>query len=257
MKNKLITKIYETGHVKDSRGREVYALGSAVPSDQGMAIYSLVRQTKSQRTLEVGMAYGLSALFACEAHADNNMGGVHTAIDPKQSEVFESIGLLNIERAGLERNFRFFEACSFEIMPQLLEQSESFDFIFIDGMHVFDFTLVDFFFADLLLRPNGYIMFDDLWMPSVRKVVMYILRNRHYRLDPQWIWKPRSLQRRLWDFIRTGRGRKLKTKLMLKHQMRRPFDFSAAYFALKGNLKYQVLQKMAKDDRPWDHHREF
>jgi predicted O-methyltransferase YrrM len=257
MRNEIISGIYERGFAENRQGEKVFALQSGIPYDEGMTIYDLIRRTKAERTLEVGLAYGLSALFACQAHSDNDIGGIHTAIDPEQSKVFESIGEFNIERAGLEQQFRFFEACSYEILPQLLKQGERFDFIFIDGMHVFDFTLVDFFYADLLLKPDGYLMFDDLWMPSVRKVVLYILRNRRYKLDTQWIWKPKSFLRRFLDFIRRDTARRIKIRLTLKHQLRSPFDLSLIWFAWKGCLKYQVLQKMGEDDRSWSYHKEF
>jgi predicted O-methyltransferase YrrM len=257
MKNKFISKIYESGFVEDSQGKKIFVLKSGIPYDEGMAIHELIRRTRSERTLEVGMAYGLSGLFACQAHVENNIGGVHTAIDPEQCNVFDSIGIINIERAGLEQHFRFFEACSYEALPQLLKQGERFDFIFIDGMHVFDFTLVDFFYADLLLKPGGYLMFDDLWMPSVRKVFLYVLRNRRYKLDMQWIWESKSILRRFLHFIRKDTARRIKIKLTLQHQLRNPFDWSAIWLAWKGCLKYQVLQKMGEDDRSWSYHKEF
>ena len=182
---------------------------------------------------------------------------MHTAIDPAQREGFKSVGLLNIDRAGLDRQFRFFELNSYEILPRLLAQGERFDFIFIDGMHVYDYVLVDFFFADLLLKPKGYIMFDDLWMPSIRPAVMYVLRNRHYQMNPHWIWNRKPLIRQFWNFIRTDKRRKFKIKIMLRHQLWRPLDVSPAFFALKGSLRFQVFQKIAEDDRPWYYHREF
>jgi len=252
-----IRNIYETGFVQDSDGRPVFALRSGIPFDEGMAIYGLIRRTKPQRTLEVGMAYGLSTLFACQAHADNGLGGVHTAIDPAQSSDFGSVGLLNVQRAGLECHLKFLEAPSHEALPRLLQEKDRFGFVFIDGMHVFDFVLVDFFYADLLLETNAYVMFDDLWMPSVRKAVVFVLRNRRYRLDPQWIWQRQSLPTRMAAFVRRDAARGIKLKTAVFHQLRHPLDWSGAYFALKGNLKYQVLQKVGEDSRCWDHHKAF
>ena len=45
-------------------------------------------------------------------------------------------------------------------MPKFLNM-KPFDFIFIDGWHTFDYTLVDMFYADRLLRIGGYLLIDD------------------------------------------------------------------------------------------------
>jgi predicted O-methyltransferase YrrM len=150
--NELITEIYSTGYVRDIDGKQTNSLlKSAIPFDQGMALYNWIRHTEARHTLEVGMAYGLSTLFICQAHLDNGKHGHHVAIDPKQSTDFRSIGLLNIQRAKLMDILEFFEAPSYSILPQLLQREERFDLVFIDGMHTFDYTLVDFFYSDLLL----------------------------------------------------------------------------------------------------------
>ena len=49
---------------------------------------------------------------------------------------------------------------SYIALPKLLEKYKYnyFDFIFIDGFHTFDYTLVDFFFSNLLLKINGIIV---------------------------------------------------------------------------------------------------
>jgi len=55
--------------------------------------------------------------------------------------------------------------------------------IFIDGMHLFDYTLLDFFYADLMLEVNGLIVIDDIKHPSVLKCIDYINTNyKHYKL---------------------------------------------------------------------------
>jgi len=56
------------------------------------------------------------------------------------------------------------------------------DFAFIDGMHTFDYTLIDFFYIDRLLNAGGVIVFDDLCIPAVNKVCRYALTNRAYSL---------------------------------------------------------------------------
>ena len=55
--------------------------------------------------------------------------------------------------------------------------------MFIDGWHTFDYTLVDFFYADLMLEINGIICVDDICHKSVTKCIKYIRTNYpNYRL---------------------------------------------------------------------------
>lgn len=179
--NSLLKNTYNTRYVEDSEENFINPFPVSIPYDTGMLLNEMIRKYNLERTLEVGMAYGLSTLFICQAHHDKGVGS-HTAIDPHQTSNFKSIGLLNIKRAGLGERLRFFEACSYEVLPQLLAKKEQFDFAFIDGAHQFDYVLVDFFYVDKLLQTGGYIAFDDLWFPSIRKVLYFVLKNRAYEL---------------------------------------------------------------------------
>ena len=147
------------------------------------------------------MAYGISTLFICQAHRDNG-AGYHIAIDPFEEERWRSIGLLNIERANLKDLLRFYPAKSEEVLPQFCTQNQRFDFIFIDGSHLFDFALVDFFYADRLLNIGGHVAIDDLWIPGVRKVASFVLQNKPYKL----VRPPSKRTTPMWRrVVRTGR----------------------------------------------------
>ena len=51
------------------------------------------------------------------------------------------------------------EQKSFLAMPRLLQAGRKFDFCFVDGMHLFDYTALDLFYADLLVRVGGIIWY--------------------------------------------------------------------------------------------------
>ncbi len=178
--NEIIEQIYTSGYVEDAQGN-TYKLASSVTFEAGVLLYDFVRAVKPEKTLEIGMAYGISTLFICQAHRDNG-AGYHIAIDPFEEERFKSIGLLNIERANLKDVLRFYQAPSEEVLPQFCTQNERVDFAFIDGSHRFDFALVDFFYVDKLLNIGGHVAFDDLWIPGVRKVASFVLKNKPYKL---------------------------------------------------------------------------
>ena len=99
------------------------------------------------------------------------------SIDPNQSGKWKSIGLSNIDQAGFSKYHQCFEDKSFNTMPQLLpELTGKLDLVFIDGWHTFDYTLVDGFYADLLVRPGGFIVFDDALHKGPQQVVRSLKR---------------------------------------------------------------------------------
>ena len=65
-------------------------------------------------------------------------------------------------------------------LPELESRGIKLDFAFVDGSHLFDYVLVDFFYIDRMLRRGGVIAFDDADWPSIRKVCRFIVKNRSY-----------------------------------------------------------------------------
>jgi predicted O-methyltransferase YrrM len=182
----------------------------------------------------------MSTLFICQAHRDNG-AGCHTAIDPFQEKRFKAIGLLNVERANLKDLLRFHQATSDEVLPQLCTQNERFDFAFIDGSHLFDFALVDFFYIDKLLNVGGHVAFDDLWIPGVRKVVSFILRNKPYELARV----PSKCKTPIWRrVLRTGR-----------RIAQNPLGRDWVLKFVPHNIVF--FKKAADNGRDWRFHREF
>jgi predicted O-methyltransferase YrrM len=237
--NELLRAIYATGQVEDKDGNAIDCFPTSVPYETGALLYDIIRERGLSRTIEIGMAYGMSALFICQALRDNGAGG-HTAIDPAQDTSWKSIGRLNIERAGLGDLFRFFADASHTALPRLLLHGESFDFAFVDGMHLFDYTLVEFFYLDKMLETGGYIAFDDIGLPAVRKVVSFILRNRSYE-----IVRPQRASRGL---VRSAMG-------AARRLAQEPLGRDWAVKLMPGNVC--VLRKVADDNRHWKHYKAF
>lgn len=238
--NPLIQEIYSSGSVQDENGALHPHDCSSVTFQAGALLYDLIREAKPVRTMEVGMAYGLSSLFICQALADNG-GGHHTSIDPYQQRAYKSIGLLNIERSNFKDMLRFFETFSHDILPQLVSQRECFDFAFIDGSHLFDYAFVDFFYIDKMIKEGGYIVIDDIWMPSVRKVASFILKNKPYVLmRPSFSLKtPIALQ-----VARLGRR-------IAQNPLGRDWTLKLIPESVA------VFKKVGLDERTGDFHREF
>ena len=238
--NDLIERIYRTGQVEDAQGSVYRHDFHSVTYEAGLLLYELVRALKPSRTVEVGMGYGLSTLFICQALRDNGSGH-HTAIDPLQEAGFKTIGLLNMERAALRDLLRFYPAPSDEVLPKLCAQNERFDFAFIDGNHRFDYALVDVFYVDKLLDIGGHIALDDLWIPSVRKVASFILKNMPYTL----VRPPSTRRTPVWK-----RGLRVGRRIL-----QNPFGRDWALKFVPVNIA--VFKKMSADQNVWKRDRAF
>jgi predicted O-methyltransferase YrrM len=237
--NEVIERIFKSGYVEDAQGN-TYQPISSITFETGALLYDFIRAFRPQKTLEIGMAYGISTLFICQALRDNGLGS-HTAIDPLEESEFKSVGLLNAERANLRDLLQFHEAPSDLALPRFCTEGERFDFAFIDGWHLFDFTLVDFYYIDKLLGVGGYVAFDDLWMPAIRKVISFVLHNKRYQLVSITSRCPAPLWRRVFRIARRVAQNPLGRDWMLNF--------------LPNNVAF--LKKVAADDRSWRFHRAF
>ena len=94
--------------------------------------------------------------------------------------MWEGIGLSNLSRAGYLDIVDFNEIFSYQYLSHLTKNHVTIDLAFIDGNHMFDYVLVDFFLIDKLLRPGGIVIMDDLSYPSIRSVCRYVLLYLRY-----------------------------------------------------------------------------
>jgi predicted O-methyltransferase YrrM/SAM-dependent methyltransferase len=207
----LLDRIYESRQVEAADGERIDAFPASLPRAHAGAIARLVQEHGLKSTLETGMAFGLSTLAICGVH-DQRGEGSHVAIDPYQSRDWRGIGVLNLERAGLAQRARVIEARSDEALPRLRDEGLRIDFALIDGLHLFDATLVDFFHADRMLEVGGVVVFHDTWMPAVAQAVAYVRANRAYeRLEAgdaaMIALRKLADDDRAWDFHRDFEGK--------------------------------------------------
>jgi len=184
----IIYNLLTTQQLEDKQGKFI-KLHSNIKRDEGEYIYYLIRQNKLKICVEVGMAYGVSALFICRALKNNesesseDVDHLLYSIDPNQSTQWLGLGVENIKRDNLTKYHKLLEMKSYRALPKLLKKYEKeVDMIFIDGWHTFDYTLVDGFYSDLLLKIGGYMIFDDALHQGPAKVIRYMVENyKHYK----------------------------------------------------------------------------
>src|SRR6266540_1408768 len=118
----------------------------AVGPAEGAAIRSWVIREQAGRTIEVGLGYGISALFACEGlFTVGQPGARHVVIDPHQHTRFAGSGLQHLDEAGVADLVEYHAAESQAALPRLFAHGRRFDLAIVDGNHRFDAVFVDLY----------------------------------------------------------------------------------------------------------------
>jgi predicted O-methyltransferase YrrM len=242
----VIDKIYSTGSVTGRSG-VAQKLHSHVDRREGEFLSRIIAGDRSiVRTLEVGCAYGLSSLFICSA-LSGRTGAAHTIIDPFQTTYWDGVGTKNLEDAGISF-FELLEEKSEFALPALLKEGEGrFDFIFIDGWHTFDHTLLDAYYATRLLRVGGYLAIDDASWASIHRVISFLKNYPCYReqatLGVDWhnSWR-KLIARKLMSPISQSKWAKILHPSLHRHLFE------------KQSVSMVAFKKVADDERNWDWH---
>jgi predicted O-methyltransferase YrrM len=148
--------------------------------------------------IEIGLAYGSSALAIAEALAASGSDEVRHLIVDAYQEHFQGSGRAAIAGAGLTGVCSLIEERSQLALPRLLAEGFVADAAFVDGSHIFHNVFVDLFYLRELVRPGGLIILDDCSYPSVATAVRYFEINVGW--DPEPIpWPTRLRAFRLPD----------------------------------------------------------
>ncbi len=182
------------GRLEDETGawREVHSTST---SNNLEVLRHWFLQLQPRQTLEIGLAFGASATLLLALHREAGHGGIcHHAIDPFQRSGWGSCALKHLRHEGLAGRLRHHELPSCFALPQLAQAGERFGLVYVDGSHLFEDVMVDFYFASLLLEDGGLIAFDDSSCGHVRKVVRFIRANlgaAYEELSPYEVTAPR------------------------------------------------------------------
>jgi predicted O-methyltransferase YrrM len=247
--NHVLDQISRSQQVLLPDGSGSLPLHSSISAEEGKFLQGLVRQADPQVVLEVGLAYGVSALYICDA-LSVRPGTRHIALDPNQhGGVWGDPwnGIANLRRAGFGDIVQLIEKPSHLALAELEMAGQEIDFAFIDGWHTFDFALVDFFYVDHMLRVGGVVALDDADFPAVRKVCRFIATNRAYSVIGACGSDATSRKRRIVDKIigATPISRWCSQTIMQPDSV----------LHLQGSCL--AFRKESHDNRHWNHFAEF
>jgi predicted O-methyltransferase YrrM len=172
----------------------------AISAAEGEELRAWVVRESATRTIEIGLGYGMSALFICEGLlANEDVAARHVVMDPNQPTRFGNCGLQFVADAGLEDMVEFHPDESQAVLPRLFSEGRRFDLAFVDGPHRFDAVFVDLFYLGRLVRAGGIVFVDDYQLPAVAGAVL------HFTTHLGWVVEEVSApdEHHQWAVLRT------------------------------------------------------
>jgi predicted O-methyltransferase YrrM len=187
-----------------TRGPELDFATVTLPDRDCDLLRDLLIAERARTVVEIGLAYGSSALAIGEAlltgeeraagealptgeallTGEERAAPRHVVIDPFQFDAYNDVGWNLMGRAGLDRIAELIRTPSSEALPRLLAEGLVADAAFVDGSHRFHEVFVDLYYLRKIVRPGGLIVLDDDWAPSIRTAVRYYERNLGWTVLP-------------------------------------------------------------------------
>src|SRR5499425_3494172 len=156
----------------------------SVPVADGDVLRDLLLAENPSTVIEIGLAYGSSALAIAEALAAAGSNKArHVIVDAYQKQ-FHGSGWAAIVGAGLAGLCSLVQERSQIVLPRLLDDGFVADAAFVDGSHIFHNVFVDLFYLRELVRPGGLVILDDCSYPSVATAARYFEVNTGWEPVP-------------------------------------------------------------------------
>lgn len=156
----------------------------SLPVSDSDVLRDLLLAEEPGTVIEIGLAYGSSALAIAEALAAAGSSGARHLIVDAYQERFHGSGWAAIAGAGLAGVCSLVEERSQIALPRLLGDGFVAGAAFVDGSHIFHNVFVDLFYLRELVRPGGLVILDDCSYPSVATAARYFEVNTGWEPEP-------------------------------------------------------------------------
>lgn len=157
---------------------------TSISAEEGDALVMWIGREQAWNAIEVGLGYGVSALFICEGLLSASNETVHhVVIDPFQTSKFKDCGLQNLAEAQVAPLVEHHAELSQIALPKFRSEKRVFDFAFVDGCHHFDAAFIDLMNLGQLVRGGGIIFVDDYQLPSVKRAVYFCVNNLSWTVE--------------------------------------------------------------------------
>jgi predicted O-methyltransferase YrrM len=177
-------------------------------AEQAAWLRDFLPEHELRSLLELGFYHGKSSAYLAAILEERGGEGHLTTIDlvsaknldPCIEDLLEDLGLSHrVTPIYCEQSFTL-------DLRDMLAQPEppQFDFCYIDGGHTWDVTGFAFLLVDLLMKPGGWVLFDDLdWT-----LAKHQRRTGQKDYATNWPEKERHMAqvRQVWDILVPARG---------------------------------------------------
>ncbi|MEJ7759431.1 MAG: class I SAM-dependent methyltransferase [Gemmatimonadaceae bacterium] len=242
---KTLDLVFETGTIEtDAEGNRI-EISSHISKEQGLFLQKLYDQVKPSRSLEVGLAYGISTLFILEKCRENNCAEKsHIVIEPFS---WGDAAEYNIKKEGLERYIDIRKDLSDVVIPTMYLNQERIQFAFVDTTKIFDTVMQDFYFIDKILDVGGIVVFDDATLGGINVVMRFVRSLPHYEMIDKF------------EKVRVSKAYDLGAGFFEKLLSILPFQAKyLGFYSLKTsrqlgiNYRCIAFRKLSNDPRTWD-----
>ncbi|GAA1592980.1 hypothetical protein GCM10009828_017510 [Actinoplanes couchii] len=169
-----------------TRGPELDFRTVTLPERDCDLVRDLLIVEEARTVVEIGLAYGSSALAIGEALLTVDAPNArHIVIDPFQQKAYNNVGWDLLCSAGLDSIAELVAVPSSLALARMVMDGVVADAAFIDGSHRFHEVFVDLYYLRKIVKPGGLLLLDDDYQPPVRDAVRYYERNVGFSEVPE------------------------------------------------------------------------
>ena len=171
--------------LKEAQEGKLENFSSEDKPQTGYYLYSLIKDNSLHKILQIGTRNGIETMYfdaALQTISDKKNNVLHIIQDEEKWK----------ERFGITfdklktKNKKWFKEETYLVLPELIEKEMTYDMIIVKGNFLFDYTLMDFFYADKLLEVGGIMTIHTARFESRQKLIKYIQTNfKNYVMFPK------------------------------------------------------------------------